>query len=53
MGDRAKLLRHREAILFQAAFRSGNCQMQSAAKVGSSQWNGEGEPEARLIQLVD
>lgn len=53
MRDRAQLLRHREAILFQAAFGSGDRQMERIAKVGSSERDCEREIETGLVQLVD
>lgn len=53
VGDRAQLLGHREAILFEAAFRCWNRQVQGIAEVGSGERHGEGEIEARLVQLID
>lgn len=53
VGDRAQLLGHREAILFEAALRCWNCQVQGVAEVGSGERDGEGEIEARLVQLID
>jgi hypothetical protein len=49
MGDRAQLLRHCEAVLFEATLGSGNCQVQSIAEIGSGKRNGKGKSEARLV----
>jgi hypothetical protein len=53
MRNRAQLLGHGEAVLFEATLRCWNCQVQGVAEVGSRERYGEGEVEARLVQLVD
>lgn len=41
VGDRTQLLGHREAVLSQATLGSGDCKMQGATEIGSSERHGK------------
>jgi hypothetical protein len=51
--NRAQLLGHGEAVLLEATLRCWNCQVQGVAEIGSRERYGEGDVEARLVQLID
>lgn len=53
MGDRAQLLGHREAPLFQPSLGCRDFKMKRAIEIGAGERDRQREAEARTIQLVD